>query len=337
MKFSLIICTYQRPAALINLMESLQEQLLVPDEILIIDSSPNDKSNIALQEKFYPGLKYFKVGVEGRGLTKQRNFGIQKVAETSEIVCFLDDDIVLTPEYFKNLISTYSQNPNALGVGGAIIDEVQWRTNPLGNAIEFDEFEMDGYVRKFGSRNVLRKKLGLLSDQPPGFMPEFSNGLSIGFFPPSDKIYPVEFFMGGVASYRKELFEKVDFSSYFEGYGLYEDMDFCLRASKIGQLYVNTSAKLFHYHEEAGRPNQFNYGKMVVRNGWYVWRVKYQNPTIKAQLKWHSIAFLLTLVRIGNVINTDRKKEALTESLGRIAGWWSLIFDRNRLLKKLNK
>tara|TARA_R100000935_G_C2840189_1_gene170546 strand:- start:3348 stop:4349 length:1002 start_codon:yes stop_codon:yes gene_type:complete len=333
MKFSLIICTYQRPVALIKLMESVQGQLLIPDEILIIDSSPNDNSKNALQEKFYPGLKYFKVGAEVRGLTKQRNFGIQKVAETSEIVCFLDDDIVLTKEYFKNLISTYSQNPNAIGVGGAIIDEVQWRTNPLCKAIEFDEFEMDGYVRKLGSRNVLRKKLGLLSDQPPGFMPEFSNGLSIGFFPPSDKIYPVEFFMGGVSSYRKELFDKIGFSTYFEGYGLYEDMDFCLRASRIGQLYLNTSARLYHYHEEAGRPNQFKYGKMVVKNGWYVWRVKYSSPTIKAQLKWHSIAFLLTLVRIGNVINTDRKKEAFTESLGRIAGWWSLIYYKPKVLK----
>jgi len=333
MKFSLIICTYQRPAALINLMESVQEQLLVPDEILIIDSSPNDNSKNALQEKFHLGLEYFKVGDEDRGLTKQRNFGIQKVAETSEIVCFLDDDIVLTPKYFKNLISTYSQNPNAIGVGGAIINEVQWRTNPLGKAIEFDEFEMDGYVRKLGSRNVLRKKLGLLSDQPPGFMPEFSNGLSIGFFPPSGKIYPAEFFMGGVSSYRKGLFEKIGFSSYFEGYGLYEDMDFCLQASKIGQLYVNTAAQLYHYHEEAGRPNQFNYGKMVVRNGWYVWHIKYPNPKFKAQLKWHSIAFLLTLVRVGNVINTNRKKEALTESLGRIAGWWSLIYNIPKVLK----
>ncbi|RKS45156.1 GT2 family glycosyltransferase [Gillisia mitskevichiae] len=328
MKFSLIICTYQRPAALIKLMESVQEQLLVPNEILIIDSSPNDSSKDALRGKFYTGLKYFKVGVERRGLTKQRNFGIQNVAESSEIICFLDDDIVLTPEYFKNLISTYSQNPNALGVGGAIIDEVKWRTNPLGNAIEHNEFEMDGYVRKLGSRNLLRKRIGLLSNKPPGFMPEFSNGLSIGFLPPSDKTYPVEFFMGGVASYRKELFEKIGFSTYFEGYGLYEDMDFCLRSSKIGQLYVNTDAKLFHYHEEAGRPNRFNYGKMVVRNGWYVWRVKYPNRNIKAQLKWHSIAFLLTLVRIGNVINTNRKKEAITESLGRIVGWWSLIYDK---------
>ncbi len=328
MKFSLIICTYQRPTALIKLMESVLKQLLVPDEILIIDSSTNDNSKNALQEIFYPGLKYFKVEVEDRGLTKQRNFGIQKVAEDSEIVCFLDDDIVLTPGYFKNLIHTYSQNPNALGVGGVIIDKVKWRTKPLGNTIDYNEFEMDGFVRKLGSRNLLRKKLGLLSDKPPGFMPEFSNGMSTGFLPPTSKTYHVEFFMGGVASYRKELFEQIGFSTYFEGYGLYEDMDFCLRCSKIGQLYVNTDAKLFHYHEEAGRPNRFNYGKMVVRNGWYVWRVKFPNPNFKAQLKWHSIAFLLTLVRIGNVINTNRKKEAITESLGRIVGWWSLIYDK---------
>ncbi|CAM4152181.1 glycosyltransferase family 2 protein [Gillisia hiemivivida] len=327
MKFSLIICTYQRPDALINLMDSIQEQYLVPDEILIIDSSRNNKSKNALERKFYSGLKYFKVGEEFRGLTKQRNYGIQKVDETSEIVCFLDDDIVLTPEYFKNIMEAYKTFPNALGVGGAIIDEVAWKDNTTENKVQFDEFEMDGYIRKLGSRNVLRKKLGLLSDQHPGYMPEFSNGLSIGFLPPSGKTYPVEFFMGGVSSYRKELFDEINFSSYFEGYGLYEDMDFCLRASKIGQLYVNTAAKLYHYHEKAGRPNQFKYGKMVIRNGWYVWRVKYPNLTFDAKFKWHSIAFLLTLVRLGNMFTTKNKTEALTEGLGRIVGWLSLYIN----------
>ena len=331
--FSLIVCTYKRPDALFKLLESVVRQSLYPDQILIIDGSPEDATKEIFFDKNYHKLEYFKVDAIHRGLTKQRNFGVQKVAETSEIVCFLDDDIILTSGYFQNLISTYSQNPNAIGVGGAIIDEVQWKINSYEKAIQFDEFEMDGWVRKLGSRNVLRKKLGLISDQAPGIMPEFSNGLSISFFPPSDKTYPVEFFMGGVASYRKELFKRIGFSSYFEGYGLYEDLDFCLRASKLGQLYVNTEAGLYHYHEEAGRPNQFNYGKMVIRNGWYVWRVKCPNPDFKAQLKWNSIAFLLTLVRIGNMINTDRKKEALTESLGRIMGWWSLIYNKPKCLK----
>ena len=328
MKFSLIVCTYKRPDALIHLMASVKEQKLVPDETLIIDSSPNDSSKNALQEKFYPGLKYFKVGVEDRGLTKQRNYGIQKVAEASEIVCFLDDDIVLKPEYFKNLIGTYYKYPEALGVGGYILDEVQWKRKYLGTIIEFDEFEIDGYFRKLGSRNVLRKKLGLLSDKAPGIMPEFSNGLSIGFLPPSNKTYPVEFFMGGVSSYRKELFKKINFSTYCEGYGLYEDMKFCHRDSKIGKLYVNTSAQLYHYHDFSGRPNKYNYGKMVLRNGWYVWRKQFPHPSPSAKLKWHLTALLLTVIRLGNFLSANKRYEALSESYGRIVGWWSLIIKK---------
>ena len=38
MKFSLIICTYQRPKPLLQLLQSVQEQTLYPDEILIIEA-----------------------------------------------------------------------------------------------------------------------------------------------------------------------------------------------------------------------------------------------------------------------------------------------------------
>ena len=330
MRFSLVICTYKRPEAINALLSSIQEQNIYPDEILVIDSSPDELTKNILINHEYPRLTYYKVEEEHRGLTKQRNYGIQKVAETSEIVCFLDDDIILTPAYFDHLIDTYDNFPDAIGGGGYIINEVAWQK---GTANAYDEFGYDGWVRKLGSRNKLRKRTGLLSDKPPGIMPVFSNGFSIGFLPPSGKTYGVEFFMGGVSSYRKDLFDKIKFSTYFQGYGLYEDMDFCLRASKIGQLYVNTSAQLNHYHEEGGRPNRFNYGKMVIRNGWYVWRVKYPSPNHKARLKWHATAFLLTLVRIGNVVSTNRKKEALTESLGRISGWWSLIYKKPKLEK----
>ena len=325
MRISLIICTFKRPESLLRLLESIRKQEVKPDEILIIDGSPDNPTLKALEEKNYSSVKYFQVQDEDRGLTRQRNFGLREVSSDSEVICFLDDDVVLEKAYFRELLETYEGKPNAVGVGGYIVDETEWKKAA---APAFDEFEYDGYVRKLGSRNVLRKRLGLLSDQPPGFMPEFSNGFSTGFLPPSGKIYPVEFFMGGVASYRKNLFEKISFSSYFEGYGLYEDMDFCLRASKLRQLYVNTAAKLHHLHEESGRPNKYTYGKMVIRNGWYVWRVKYPKPTFQAKIKWHATAFVLTFVRIGNIFTTSKRREALTESLGRIAGWWSLILNK---------
>ena len=325
MKFSLIICTYKRPQALLQLLESVYDQSQIPAEVLIIDASPDNYTQSALKSEAYPRLRYFLVEEEHRGLTRQRNYGISKVAADTEVICFLDDDIILTSGYFENLIDTYIKKPDALGVGGYILEEVKWVKD--GQA-SFDEFEMEGFKRKLGSRNLLRKKLGLLSDKPPGVMPEFSNGLSISFFPPTGKTYPVEFFMGGVASYKREVFDKLKFSSFFEGYGLYEDMDFCLRISRLGKLYVNTAAQLYHHHEEAGRPNRFQYGKMVIRNGWYVWRLKYPSPGLKARVKWHAIALLLTLVRLGNTFTTSEKKEALTESLGRLAGLGSLLLNK---------
>jgi GT2 family glycosyltransferase len=149
--------------------------------------------------------------------------------------------------------------------------------------------------------------------------------------PPSGKIYPVELIMGGVSSYKREIFSKLKFSTYFEGYGLYEDADFSLRIAKFGNLYVNTNAQLSHHHNASGRPNQFKYGKMVVRNGWYVWRVKNPNPNFKSRLKWNSTVLLLTMIRGVNIFTTPNKKEAFTETLGRIVGWLSLLFNKPKI------
>lgn len=326
MKFSLIICTYQRPGSLLNLLRSVREQSRYPDEILVIDGSEGSETEDMLAQERFANLKYFRVSEKQRGLTRQRNFGVDHAEREMEVLSFLDDDIVLTPHYFENLISSFSEFQDAIGIGGYILEEAEWeksKENP-----KFDEFEFDGFKRKLGSRNLLRKRVGLLSDKPPGVMPEFSNGLAVSFLPPSGKTYPVEFFMGGAAAYRKELFEKISFSSYFEGYGLYEDMDFCLRASKYGQLYVNTSAGLYHYHDTSGRPDYYKYGKMVIRNGWYVWRLKYPSPSLRARFKWNATAFLLTLVRLLNIITTSKKRESLNDAAGRITGWLGLMFNK---------
>ncbi len=164
-------------------------------------------------------------------------------------------------------------------------------------------------------------------DTSPGFLPTFAHGRSIGFLPPSGKIYRVEQIMGGVSSYKKEIFDRLSFSTYFEGYGLYEDADFSLRIAKLGKLYVNTGARLSHHHDASGRPNKFKYGKMVVRNGWYVWRVKYSKPSFKSRIKWNLTVLLLTAIRFLNVFTINHKKEALTETLGRKMGWLSLLFN----------
>ena len=334
MNFALIICTYMRPNPLLNLLKSVQGQTLYPNQIIIIDGSTNNETRIALQNKNIKGLEYFLVDATHRGLTRQRNFGLTKVGGDISIVCFLDDDIILSPTYFEKLIGTYTTQPEAIAVGGYILGETIWKKSESNH---IGDFYFDGWHRKDGDRFVLRKRFGLQPTAPPAFFPEAGHGRSVGFLPPSGKVYLVEQFMGGVSSYKKEMFDKIQFSTYFEGYSLYEDAEFCFRLLQLGKLYVNTSAQCEHHHNPSGRPNHYKYGKMVMLNGWYVWRVRWPNPSAKAKLKWHDTALLLALIRFSNIFTKSNRKAAFMEFSGRVVGWFLLIFNQQKVVWKLDK
>jgi GT2 family glycosyltransferase len=331
MKFSLIICTYMRPKPLLQLLQSVAEQTVYPDEILIVDGSTNTETELVLKENQFKNLNYFLVSSENRGLTKQRNFGIKRVGKSIEIICFLDDDTELMTNYFEVLIQTFSENNTISGVGGVALNENTWsliQPNVKYNKKHY--FEFDGFVRKEGLRNVLRNYLGLQSNLKPGRMPDYSHGKTCGF-PINGKIYEVDLLIGMSFSFRKKVFDAIQFSTYFEGYGLYEDADFSIRALQFGKNVINTNLQLNHYHNPSGRPNQYQYGKMVVRNGWYVWRVKNPKPSLDAKIKWNLITILLTIIRFSNTFTSSKKKRAFTESIGRTVGWWSLIFSKPKV------
>jgi len=332
MKFSLIICTYKRAFSVKTLLDSVENQTLYPNSIIIVDGSTDNNTKTILQKYDYKNLTYQKVNEEDRGLTKQRNIGVQISDKNTDILCFLDDDITLDEKYFENLISTYNQYPKAVAVGGYISNEVKWiKKEYTKNRSSY--FCFDNYCRKESLRHKVRRIIGLAPDRPPCFLPEFSHGYSVGHIPPSGNIYEVEQFMGGVSSYRFSIFSKIKFSQYFEGYGLYEDADFCFRLLKHGKLYVNTSAICEHHHEPSGRPNRFKYGKMVAINGWYVWRLRWPNPGFKNKLKWHMTTLLLCFLRFLNTFTTSNRIQAFSESIGRLLGWIILLIKKPKIIK----
>jgi GT2 family glycosyltransferase len=331
MKFSLIICTYMRPESVLQLLQSVQEQTLYPDEILIIDGSTNTETELVVTENIFPNLNYFAVPPEYRGLTKQRNYGLDRVGNAMEVVCFLDDDTILEKKYFEEIIKTFETHPKISGVGGVAVNENSWTlAEPNKRYDPRRYYQWDGYVYKEGQRNVVRNYLGLQSNVGPGQMPDYSHGKTCGF-PLDGKTHEVDLLIGMSFSFRKNVVNAIRFSPYFEGYGLYEDADFSIRALQFGKNAINTKARLDHYHHPSGRPNQYQYGKMVVRNGWYVWRVKNPRPSLNAALKWNLITIVLTMIRFSNIFTTSKKKEAFTEALGRTIGWWSLWVNKPKI------
>jgi len=328
MKFSVIVCTYMRPESLLKLLISIQDQVLYPNEILIIDGSVNYQTKSVIENNNFKNLKYFLASDENRGLTKQRNYGISEVDVQNEIVCFLDDDTILEPNYFYEIVKTFQIRLDIVGVGGVSVNENKWKLQKEGVLYNQKKYYLfEGYFYPEGMRNVVRNYLKLASNLGPGRMPTYSNGRTCGF-PLTGRTYEVDLLIGMSMSFRKEIFKDIKFSKYFEGYGLYEDADFSLRALQFGKNVINTNARLQHFHDPSGRPNQFNYGKMVVRNGWYVWRVKNPNPKLVERYKWNSITILLTLIRFTNAFKGNNKIASITETLGRIIGWWSLLFNR---------
>ncbi len=317
-----------RANSLKRLLMSVELQSLYPNQIIIVDGSLNEDTK-ALFEKDKPlNLEYFLVDSQHRGLTKQRNYGISKVSPNSEIVCFIDDDTELTINYFQEISATFSSDKTIVGVGGVSLNENAWVKKEPNKRYNKHFYYVHGdYVYKESTRNVVRNFLGLQSHLPSNVVPDYSNSRTCGY-PIDGESYSVHLLIGMSFSFRRIVFQNIKFSTYFEGYGLYEDADYCIRALQFGKNIINTNVQIYHYHDHSGRPNKYNYGKMVVRNGWYIWHVHKSKPNFKDRLKWNAITLILIGIRFSNIFTKANKKEAFTEALGRVVGYFSLIYNK---------
>jgi GT2 family glycosyltransferase len=308
--------------AVLNILSSIELQSVLPFEVIIVDASLDNKTQVAIKNKFaYLNIRYFLVETEHRGLTKQRNFGIEKLSSNIEVVIFLDDDLILEKEFCQSILSNFNDS-RIIGAEGYITNEQKWQKMANNEVVNCNYFHLDLYKYKLSLRDRLRMYLWLYPSKiQPGIIPKYGHGKSS--LPPTNKVYHVEHIMGGITAYRRSIFYHIQFSEFFEGYGLYEDFDFSVRASKYGKLVTDTSAKCEHHHDPLGRPNYFKYGKMVVWNGYYVWRLKHPKPGYINIIKWYLITMLLILLRMSSL-----KRNGLSEGLGRINSLIKLQFKK---------
>ncbi len=327
-RLSLIVCTYRRAPEVEKLLAALGAQTRVPDETLVVDASPDDETErvvaACVASRMLPGLAYYKAPPEQRGLTRQRNYGVAHAR--GDLIAFLDDDTVPEPAYCAETVACFERHPEAAGVGGYITNEVEWRPANGHKYPSGTVFKWGAWERREAYRWRLRQRLGLASALPPGWMPPSGHVRPIGYLPPDGADHQVEFLMGCAFSWRRDVFRQQRFSEYFAGYGLYEDLDFCVRAAAAAPLYLCTRTRVAHYHAPAGRPNQFRYGAMVVRNGWFVWRRRWPAPPLAERTRWWGTTMLLTLCQLGAALRGPRRLQAATEAGGRLSGMASVLW-----------
>jgi glucosyl-dolichyl phosphate glucuronosyltransferase len=120
---SAIIPTKNRPTDLVNAVRSILLQTIGPDELVIVDQTPGNESRTAVHELFantappLPRLIYLHEP-EISGASMARNRAMECCS--ANILLFLDDDVILEPEFVEALIETYQKYPSAKGISGVI-------------------------------------------------------------------------------------------------------------------------------------------------------------------------------------------------------------------------
>lgn len=226
---ALIICTINRPDLLINLLRSLQSQTCLPKQIIVVDAGNSfivAQEIKALSKAFVSELIYLK---SPSGLPLQRNYGLDHLnklglSESLEVVHFLDDDILPSPNYFESVFEGFAAYPEASCIGG------------------FDS-NLKPYPRSW-PRNLFI----VGSDSNRGRL--LKSGIAVPLLPKKD-FEEAEWVPGHTQNFRASLIFSHRFDPSIRLYG--EDIECQLRISADGPIYYSASLGVKHLVSEVGR------------------------------------------------------------------------------------
>jgi glycosyltransferase involved in cell wall biosynthesis len=246
---SVCVPTYNRSDQVRQLLGNLAEQVCLPDEILLVDASPDDLTGQVAKEfaERLPGLRH---EVWEKGLTRQRNRAIELA--TGDVLLFLDDDIILEADFIQNLrrLMLEDEKHEITGLTGLLLNEKPQVPGP-------------GWH--------LKRRLGIVETDEKGKL------LACGETTPlprplSSALLPTGHLPGCLHAWRKEVIRKYRFSLFFQDYGLGEDKYFSCCASKNHALFVSSELKATHLHVAGNRPNYFRWGFFNVFNHFFIMR-----------------------------------------------------------------
>lgn len=115
---NVVICTRNRSENLKRCLNSLANQTIRPDSVIIVDNNSSDATPQVAQA-FKEKLPLTYLFEPKPGVARARNLALRKLREG--IVAFLDDDCEASKNWVAELLLAYTQNPTISSVQGRVL------------------------------------------------------------------------------------------------------------------------------------------------------------------------------------------------------------------------
>ncbi len=127
MKISVVIPTYNRHTTIKQTIDSIIENTIKPDEVIIVDQSDNDKTKKNISKyKNKINIIYIKVNIKSASSARNKGWKIS----VGDIIAFTDDDAYVNKEWIENILKTFKNNKYNAGIIGGKIIPIYKEKNP---------------------------------------------------------------------------------------------------------------------------------------------------------------------------------------------------------------
>ena len=233
MSLTIIIPTKNRLSDLEKAIASITSQTRPPEQLVLVDQSSEPIPESILVSfraclSTSGELKYvYNTCISG--LVEAKHVGVAHA--TGDIVCFLEDDIELEPEYLSQIEASFLADPGMCGTSGVVTNTPR----PSRSYVFFYEL----FHR------------GIFDDPRPRVYADSARRNSSVV---QTQLTRSPSLSGGLSAWRKKVFERVSFD-LTSGFHMIEDIDFSIRVQReFGPcLYINPRARLAHNFAPAGR------------------------------------------------------------------------------------
>jgi len=216
-----VIPTRNRPNDLAKAVASVCAQTRPPDEFIIVDQSPGNESRSLVDALMSAHERIQLVYIHDphiSGLVDAKRVAAERAG--GDIVLFLEDDVILEPDYIEQIELGFSGRPDMVGCCGIV-------TNPPNQTATYE------ILFKLFHR-------GIFMDSRVGLYGRF-NGRG-------NMLIVSDMLSGGLSAWRREVFKVVPFD-VANGFHMFEDIDFSTRVARYfgPRLYINPNARLEHH------------------------------------------------------------------------------------------